>query len=148
MLPNDFSPAPQVRRLEVLSRRECWTLLSHKCLGRVAFTERALPAIRPVNYALVGTHLLLRTGMSGLARHLAGQVVAFEVDELDGEPATGWSVVVTGTARVLRTPGELARYDSVPVVPLAGAVPSAAVVIAPGLVTGRRITTDPEGLQA
>lgn len=129
-----------MQRPEVLSRCECWTLLTHKSLGRVAFTDRALPAIRPVNYTLVGTHLLLRTDLHGLARHLAGQVVAFEVDEFDAEQGTGWSVVVTGTATVLRARGQLARNDGVPVPALTGTVPPAAVVIAPGLVTGRRIT--------
>src|SRR5689334_17889727 len=94
-------------RLQPLTRHECLEMLSGRTLGRVAFTERALPAIRPVNYALVGHHIVLQTQADGLGRRLDGQVVAFEVDDIDSELGIGWSVVLTGTARLLRTPGEL-----------------------------------------
>ncbi|MDT7573342.1 MAG: hypothetical protein QOE05_3516 [Actinomycetota bacterium] len=126
-------------RLQPLTRDECLELLSQKRLGRVAFTERALPAIRPVNYTLVGHQLVLRTQVEGLGRRLDGQIVAFEVDEIDVEQATGWSVVVTGTARLLRSPGELMRQAMVPLVTLAGEGHDARVCIVPGEITGRRI---------
>jgi nitroimidazol reductase NimA-like FMN-containing flavoprotein (pyridoxamine 5'-phosphate oxidase superfamily) len=128
-----------VDRLQPLTRDECLELLSQKRLGRVAFTERALPAIRPVNYTLVGHQLVLRTQVEGLGRRLDGQIVAFEVDEIDVEQATGWSVVVTGTARLLRSPGELMRQAMVPLVTLAGEGHDARVCIVPGEITGRRI---------
>jgi nitroimidazol reductase NimA-like FMN-containing flavoprotein (pyridoxamine 5'-phosphate oxidase superfamily) len=128
-----------VDRLEPLTHDECMDLLAHNSLGRVAFTERALPAIRPVNYVLVGHQLVLRTQAEGLGRRLDGQVVAFEVDQIDVELGTGWSVVVTGTARLLRSPGELTRQAAVPLVTLAGDGHDARVVIVPGEVTGRRI---------
>ncbi|MBK5305490.1 MAG: pyridoxamine 5'-phosphate oxidase family protein [Frankiaceae bacterium] len=126
-------------RLEALSRAECLELLSRGSLGRVAFTERALPAIRPLNYALVGNHLVLRTEADGLGRRLDGQIVAFEVDEIDAEQQTGWSVVVTGSARLLRNPGDLVRAEPVPLVPLAGNGHDACVYVIPGDITGRRI---------
>jgi hypothetical protein len=128
-----------VDRLQPLTRGECLELLSRCSLGRVAFTERALPAIRPVNYALVGHQLVLRTQADGLGRRLDGQVVAFEVDEIDGEHDTGWSVVVTGTARLLHSPGELMRQGTAPPVTLAGDGHDARVCIVPGEITGRRI---------
>ena len=126
-------------RLQPLTRDECLDLLSRSSLGRVAFTERALPAIRPVNYALVGHQLVLRTQADGLGRRLDGQVVAFEVDDIDTELGTGWSVVVTGTARLLRAPGDLMRQAAVPFVALAGEGHDAPVCIVPGEITGRRI---------
>jgi nitroimidazol reductase NimA-like FMN-containing flavoprotein (pyridoxamine 5'-phosphate oxidase superfamily) len=126
-------------RLEPLTRDECIDLLSRHSLGRVAFTERALPAIRPVNYALVGHQLVLRTQADGLGRRLDGQVVAFEVDQIDAEQGTGWSVVITGTARLLRSPGELTRQAAVPLMTLAGEGHDARVCIVPGEITGRRI---------
>lgn len=126
-------------RLQPLTRAECLELLSRSSLGRVAFTERALPAIRPVNYALVGHQLVLRTQADGLGRRLDGQVVAFEVDEIDPDHGTGWSVVVTGTARLLRSPGELMRQATVPLMTLAGEGHDARVCIVPGEITGRRI---------
>jgi uncharacterized protein len=128
-----------VDRLQALTRAECLDLLALRSLGRVAFTERALPAIRPVNYALVGNHIVLRTQADGLGRRLDGQVVAFEVDDLDLAGGTGWSVVVTGTARLLQRPGELIRQDAAAPLPLAGEGHDATVTIAPGEITGRRI---------
>ena len=129
-------------RLEALTPAECLELLAHACLGRVAFTERALPAIRPVNYALLGHQLVLRTDPQGLGKRLDGQVVAFEVDEIDAERGTGWSVVVLGTARLLRAPGELMRQATVPLGTLAGEGHDAHVVVVPGQITGRRIRTE------
>jgi nitroimidazol reductase NimA-like FMN-containing flavoprotein (pyridoxamine 5'-phosphate oxidase superfamily) len=126
-------------RLQTLSRSECLDLLGRSSLGRVAFTQRALPAIRPVNYALVGHQLVLRTETDGLGRRLDGQVVAFEVDEIDTETGAGWSVVLTGTARLLRTPGELMRQSALPFVTLAGDGQDARVCIVPGEITGHRI---------
>src|SRR4051794_18778393 len=127
--------------LQSLTRSECLELLARRSLGRVAFTERALPAIRPVNYALVGNHIVLRTQADGLGRRLDGQVVAFEVDDIDAVAGTGWSVLVTGTARLLHRPSELIRQDAAAPVPLAGEGHDATVSIAPGDVTGRRIRT-------
>jgi nitroimidazol reductase NimA-like FMN-containing flavoprotein (pyridoxamine 5'-phosphate oxidase superfamily) len=126
-------------RLEALTRDECIDLLGRRTLGRVAFTERALPSIRPVNYALVGHQIVLQTDPHGLGTRLDGQVVAFEVDEIDPVAETGWSVVVTGTARLLRSPSDLVRQGSVPIVSLAGDGPDARVCIVPGKYTGRRI---------
>jgi nitroimidazol reductase NimA-like FMN-containing flavoprotein (pyridoxamine 5'-phosphate oxidase superfamily) len=126
-------------RLPALSRAECLTLLGQRSLGRVAYTERALPAIRPVNYALVGSSVLLRTDAAGLGRRLDGQVVAFEVDDVDPESGTGWSVVLTGTARLLGDPGDLARRDAAPLVTWAGDGHDARVCIVPGEISGSRI---------
>jgi nitroimidazol reductase NimA-like FMN-containing flavoprotein (pyridoxamine 5'-phosphate oxidase superfamily) len=126
-------------RLQPLARAECLALLGRSSIGRVAFTQRALPAIRPVSYALVGTHILLRTTSAGLGARLDGQVVAFEVDQIDEATGTGWSVVVTGTARLLREPGELVRHDAVQLAPLALDEVDAAVWITPGDMTGRRL---------
>jgi nitroimidazol reductase NimA-like FMN-containing flavoprotein (pyridoxamine 5'-phosphate oxidase superfamily) len=129
-------------RLENLDAQQCRDLLASHCVGRVAYTERALPAIRPVNYVMRGTHILLRTSADGLAARLDGQIVAFEVDDADTDSRTGWSVVVTGTARVLREPSELLRLDARPASSWAGPDHATAVLITPGHVTGRRISAD------
>ena len=126
-------------RIETLTGQDCLRLLAEHSVGRVAFTERALPAIRPVNYALVGSHIVLKTQADGLASRLDGQIVAFEVDEIDPVTQTGWSVVVTGSARVLRDPGELARLDAVTLVAWAGPTHATAVWITPGDIQGRRV---------
>jgi nitroimidazol reductase NimA-like FMN-containing flavoprotein (pyridoxamine 5'-phosphate oxidase superfamily) len=123
---------------EDLSRVDCLLLLGRMSLGRVAFSERALPAIRTVGYTLVGSSLVLSAGTEQLARHLDGQVVAFEVDEIDPVDSTGWSVVVTGDARILRHPGELMRQHRTPMLdPRADS--SLLVRLVPGQMTGHRI---------
>jgi nitroimidazol reductase NimA-like FMN-containing flavoprotein (pyridoxamine 5'-phosphate oxidase superfamily) len=129
-------------RLETLNTQQCRELLASRSVGRVAFTERALPAIRPVNYVMHGTHILLRTSADGLAARLDGQVVAFEIDDADTDSRTGWSVVVTGTARVLRDPSELLRLDARPVDSWAGPDRATTVLITPGQISGRRIPAD------
>lgn len=129
-------------RLLALPRDECLQLLSRCSLGRVAFTENALPAIRPVTYALVGAHLVIRAETQGLGRRLDGQVVAFEVDEIEPGGATGWSVVVTGAARLLRDPSEVVRGEAQGPVSLAGPGRDGVVVIVPGEITGRRLTLE------
>jgi len=129
-------------RLEHMDAYECRTLLASHSVGRVAYTEHALPAIRPVNYTLHGTHIVLRTNADGLAARLDGQVVAFEIDEVDTENRSGWSVVVTGTARVLREPSELLRLDMTVEASWAGPDHTTAVCITPGQMTGRRIRAD------
>ena len=102
------------RSLVVLSRRECLTLLRAQRVGRVVFSERALPAVLPVSYAVLGENIVLATTSgSRLARAALGGVLAFEVDHLDPDTRTGWSVVVTGLARHVVEPVEQSRVLSV-----------------------------------
>lgn len=101
-----------------MDRGYCLHLLAQHNVGRVAFSERALPTMRPVGYTLVGALVVLRATTKALARQLDGQVVAFEVDEIDDIQASGWSVLVTGTAHLLRQASE-------------------SVVITPAAITGR-----------
>lgn len=128
-----------MERPQALTRSECLELLGRSSLGRVAFTERALPAIRPVGYALVGHQLVLRIEAGELGHRLDGQVVAFEVDEIDSENGTGWSVVVTGAARLLRMPGELMRDAAAPSGNAARDGRDCRVCIVPGEITGRAV---------
>ncbi|GAA3773140.1 pyridoxamine 5'-phosphate oxidase family protein [Streptomyces coacervatus] len=111
-----MSPAPYERassaRMVELSRDEALRLLGTVQLGRVAFTDQALPAIRPVNHLLHDGDIIVRThgGSALLGRALQSEVVAYEADEIDAATRTGWSVVVTGTATRVMDPGALARY--------------------------------------
>ena len=86
---------------ETLSINDCLGLLAGRMSGRVAYTERALPAIWPVHHLLVGGHLVLDTHHVGVAARLDGQVVAFEIDGSDAAGEGAWIVVVTGIARIL-----------------------------------------------
>lgn len=123
-----------------LSVNECYERLAGDCVGRVVYTEAALPAVTPVNYALDGHRVVFRTAPgSRLARAVTGQVVAFEVDQLDRETRTGWSVVVTGVAHELEMPSEQARASALGLAPWAGGRRDLYLAITPGVVTGRII---------
>ena len=92
--------------METLARsltwEECLDRLHAGSVGRIAVTHRALPAIVPVNYVLSGSRVVFRTEPGGmLARACAGTVVAFEVDDLDPDGRSGWSVLVVGLAELL-----------------------------------------------
>jgi nitroimidazol reductase NimA-like FMN-containing flavoprotein (pyridoxamine 5'-phosphate oxidase superfamily) len=103
---------PYGRGLRELSRAESLRLLASVPLGRVVFTDRALPAIRPVNHLVDGERVIVRshTGAAILCAAERGVVVAYEADAIDAEFRLGWSVVVTGVARLVRDPARAAAY--------------------------------------
>lgn len=93
----------QVSELAALDRAECLRLLRTVSVGRIVFTEHALPAIQPVNFTVEGGEVFIRTSGGGkLAAAVSGSVVAFEADEIDAGTRSGWSVVVLGHASVVR----------------------------------------------
>lgn len=94
-----------------LDREESLRRLATATVGRVAHTRQALPSVLPVNFALDedGGVLLRTSAASELARAVDGEVVAFEADAVDAAAHAGWSVVVTGTARVVTDPAEHER---------------------------------------
>ena len=95
--------------VEVLTRAESIALLESQEVGRLVYTRRALPAVRPVNFVVRGGAVLIWTGSaSSLGQAVRGAVVAFEADELDRVTRSGWSVVVVGTAQLVTDETELA----------------------------------------
>ena len=121
----------------VLDEVECYRLLAAEDVGRVVYTDGALPAITPVNYVLNGRRIIFRTvADSRLAHGVIDAVVAFEVDDLDHSVSTGWSVVVTGVGRPYLP---VAGTDAPDVQPWVGGDRSQFISITPGRITGRRI---------
>ena len=90
-----------------LTAPECVTLLGTVPVGRLVFTENAMPAIRPVNFQLNGDSVVIRTNSNGSLARLAGTIVAFEADQIDAVSRTGWSVVVVGRAEAVTEVDEL-----------------------------------------
>ncbi|WP_088281058.1 pyridoxamine 5'-phosphate oxidase family protein [Kineosporia sp. A_224] len=87
-----------------LSAEDCRRLLAEAVVGRVAFTDRALPAIAAVPCRLdpAGDLLLTVPGGSRLAGAMHDAVVAFQVDDL----AQGWTVTVVGEVRDVEPAGD------------------------------------------
>ncbi|MEU7863974.1 pyridoxamine 5'-phosphate oxidase family protein [Nonomuraea sp. NPDC049141] len=105
--------------LQVLSHEECMRLLPSCPIGRIVFTDRALPAVQPVNFCLDGEDIVIRTAAgSKLAAATRNAVVAFEVDDFDSGERTGWSVTVVGYARVADD-SQVARLERLPLTPWA-----------------------------
>lgn len=126
--------------LQVLSYEECMSLLGSCPIGRIVFTDRALPAVQPVNFCLDGEDIVIRTAAgSKLAAATRRTVVAFEVDEFDPAARTGWSVTVVGHARAVEDPVEAGRLAALPLTPWASGARDHFIVVAAEQVSGRRI---------
>jgi hypothetical protein len=87
--------------LHDLGADECWELAATRPVGRLAWQGPAGPSIVPVNFVVDGRSVRVRTAAySALARECDDNPVAFEVDELDEEAHTGWSVIMRGHATI------------------------------------------------
>ncbi len=126
------------RQQRELPREEALRLLGTVPVGRVVFTHRALPAIRPVNHIVDGQQVIFRTSASAeitTAVDGTGTIVAFEADAIDPARRTGWSVVVIGGARLLTDAAEIGRYRQV-LQPWAAGAKDDVIAIRADLVTG------------
>lgn len=126
--------------LDVLSRQECLALLSSATIGRIVFTDHALPAVQPVTFCLDGEDIVIRTGTgSKLAAATRHTVVAFEIDDFDLPARTGWSVTAVGRAHAVSDPGQIARLSRLPLTAWAPGERNHFIVVRAEQVSGRRI---------
>lgn len=140
--------APRPRQGIELTEGECWRLLASVSIGRVVFTQRAMPAIRPVNHLIDGRKIIIRThnGAAITSRALEGttggrqqgSVVSYEADDLDPVRHTGWSVIATGLARLVSDPTDFARYATAIEPWIAGEMDQV-IVIEPEFISGLRL---------
>ncbi|WP_435737485.1 pyridoxamine 5'-phosphate oxidase family protein [Cellulosimicrobium sp. PMB13] len=126
--------------LTELAPEESYALLATVPVGRIVFTDHALPAIQPVNFVLDGPDIVFRTGEgSKLAVATSRAVVAFEADWFDAEARSGWSVVLVGRTYEVTDPDERARLLSLPLVTFVPGERDRVIKVVPRIVTGRRI---------
>jgi nitroimidazol reductase NimA-like FMN-containing flavoprotein (pyridoxamine 5'-phosphate oxidase superfamily) len=125
--------------LEILTEEQCMDLVAAESVGRIAVSVSALPAIFPVNYQLVDGDVMFLTG-DGMKSHAAveGAVVGFEVDHIDAEHQTGWSVMLVGQVRLVADK-DRAGFDDGRISPWVGGYQSHLVTLHPEFVSGRRI---------
>src|SRR6266581_674763 len=137
------------RQQREVTREEALRLLGSVPLGRVVFTHRALPAIRPVNHIVDGQQIIFQTGASAAittAVDGTGTIVAFEADAIDPVRRVGWSVVVIGGARRLQDAAEIGRYLRL-LRPWAAGRKDDIIAIRADLVTGFRLVEAGPGRQ-
>jgi uncharacterized protein len=107
--------------LGVLSEEECKHLLERHDLGRFALVVDGSPQIFPVNYVYSDDVVVFRTAEGLKLDRSPLATVAFEIDGMDAETSTAWSVMVQGTAQnITRTlDARSQRLRELPVKPAA-----------------------------
>lgn len=124
-------PVPECRRLLAVAAQNGW-------IGRIGVPTDQAPMVVPVNFSLRDGQVLLRVGGGFFAQAAAGQLVAFEVDHIDPEDGTAWSVLVRGLATLTEMPtGSRLAPSARPLVPEPGDMD---LEIRQDVLTGRRFT--------
>jgi nitroimidazol reductase NimA-like FMN-containing flavoprotein (pyridoxamine 5'-phosphate oxidase superfamily) len=129
--------------ITVLDRETSWALLRGERFGRLAVSVADHPDIFPVNFYADEDGILIRTAQgTKLLEVTINGAVAFEVDHHDEHGA--WSVVLTGTARVLERADEIDAADELPLRTWIPTLKLVYVRITPTSVEGRRFRFGPE----
>lgn len=126
--------------VERLPPAECYRLLSPRGIGRIAFGTNSGLMVLPVNYAVTGGTIVIRTGAGSLIGVHGDGPVSFEADHVDQELRQGWSVLVRGEAHRVLQPGELRHLrEECRLRPWPAGEHDLFVRIVPSHLTGRRI---------
>ena len=136
--PGRAGPHPH---LDVMSREECETHLAGGGVGRFVFTSEPGPVALPVNFRLLDGDIVFRTRTHGVLAAAVANVnlVGFEVDRIDDAMSEGWSVLISGHARLVDDPDELARIAELGVEPWPGSQREAVIRIETETISGRCI---------
>jgi uncharacterized protein len=134
MKPPESSP-----ELEEIREAECLEILGQHSLGRMAIVVDGQPQIFPVNYAMSGRIISLRTAAGSKLRHAPTSKVCFEIDEYDSS-GVAWSVMVQGIAVDATDAFDDVSWAAraVEARPLAPGAKSYRIAIEPSKITGRR----------
>jgi nitroimidazol reductase NimA-like FMN-containing flavoprotein (pyridoxamine 5'-phosphate oxidase superfamily) len=132
--------------IEILGSDECKKLLAQDIVGRVAVVIGATPTILPVNYALDGDDIVMRT-MPGSRLDVGQGHAAFEVDSFDRSNQSGWSVLVTGHLEEVTwyQAKDMARLQKLTVVPWATGDRNLWLRLRPGFISGRIVGGNKNG---
>ena len=135
------------RGSEVLETPECHRLLAVAAkeigYGRLAVSREGAPVVVPVNFTWHERQVLFRLAEGFLSSLVPGNLVGFEVDRVDHEAATAWSVLARGLATEIDGPdGPSAALWPHPLVPRPG---DRLFVLRPDVVTGRRFAVHRPG---
>ncbi|MBX7443696.1 MULTISPECIES: pyridoxamine 5'-phosphate oxidase family protein [unclassified Arthrobacter] len=132
----------QVQNLE---HHECWAMLRTVSVGRLAVLVDGRPDIFPVNFTVDGGTLVFRTSQGTKLSAATGDApVAVEADGVDADTGLAWSVVIKGTADLVKSTEEVLETSRLYLFPWQAGRKDAFVRITPDSVTGRRFkVTDP-----
>lgn len=129
--------------ISILAASECWELLSSASLGRLITNVDGQPEVFPVNFAVQNRTVLFRTAEgTKLVSTAINDRVLFEADGHD--VAEGWSVIVKGAARIVRTDDDIAEAERAALSSWTSTAKQHFVRIRPLSVTGRRFLFGPQ----
>jgi transcriptional regulator with XRE-family HTH domain len=134
--PGGAGPHP---RLDVLTREHCEAHLAAGGVGRLVFLSVGVPVALPVNFRYRDGGIVFRTRAGGALATAVGSIVSFEVDNIDDAMSEGWSVLLSGRARLVDDPDELAQVAALGIEPWPGGNREAVIRIEVATVSGRRI---------
>jgi len=129
---------------EQIDREECVKLLAGEEVGRLAVVESGAALVLPINYVMDGDAVVFRTDPGTKLEAAMRAPVCFEVDHIDRQTRSGWSVIVRGLAQEITTMDRrdvIERLWSLSLYPWISGSKSHLVRIAPHSITGRRIVT-------
>lgn len=109
---------------KALTTEQCREHLAGGGVGRFLFVEpRRGPVAIPVNHLTDGDDIVFRTsGQTSIADAVGQQQVSFDVDHLDDTLSEGWSVLLSGTARIITDLAELEHATALGIEPWAQAI--------------------------
>jgi len=124
-----------------MTRAECEERLAGGGVGRFVFASGTGPAALPVNFRLLDGDIVFGTRTHGVltAAVAADGRVGFEVDQIDDAMSEGWSVAISGRARLVEDPDGLARVAELGIEPWPGGHREAVIRIETETISGRRI---------
>ena len=129
--------------LEVVPYDEYIGYLASETVGRLAWVSRSAPFVVPVNYAWDGEAVVIRSDPSAKLQGLTQGGTAFEIDAIDHEHHSGWSVlVVVGVAREVdpqQWPASATHSDALELRPRPAGPKDRWIRLVPRAVTGRRL---------
>ena len=129
--------------ITVLSASESWNLLTAVAIGRLVTSVDGEPEIFPVNFVVQDRTVLFRTAEgTKLVSSAINNRVLFEAD--DHGASEGWSVIIKGTARMLRTNEEIEIAERAQLLPWTATLKQHYVRVLPLSITGRRFEFGPE----
>ncbi|BBN49505.1 pyridoxamine 5'-phosphate oxidase family protein [Mycobacterium avium subsp. hominissuis] len=143
MILRSFEGVGSDEPVQVLSEDDNWRLLGSVALGRLVTNFAGEAEIFPVNFVVQDRTVLFRTAEgTKLFSAVANHAVVFEVD--DHNLVEGWSVIVRGRARLLKTDTDIQRAERAQLLPWTATLKPHYVRITPAEVTGRRFRFGPE----
>ncbi|MEO7126272.1 MAG: pyridoxamine 5'-phosphate oxidase family protein [Nakamurella sp.] len=87
--------------MDVLSSSRCYRLLAERSVGRIGVVSDGYPVIIPVNYAMDGETVVVRTARGSVVGRADLTKASFQIDQFDPKRKSGWSVLLRGQLNAL-----------------------------------------------